>query len=94
MTPLPNDRKLKVQCKHCGNIRTGNRPRGLCWTCYYTPSVRESYPPEKSAAEIKHESPEAPCPYPPKSPERLAYLEARAKDGLGLFHPGDRGGPY
>ena len=30
-------------CRHCR--RSGvNRPRGLCWTCYYTPGVRELYP--------------------------------------------------
>ena len=39
-----NDRKQRVNCQHCGKVRTGNRPRGLCWTCYYTPTVRDLYP--------------------------------------------------
>lgn len=31
-------------CRHC-HQRDVNCPRGLCWTCYYTPGVREQYPP-------------------------------------------------
>lgn len=30
-------------CRHCGE-RKVNRPRGLCWGCYYTPGVKEKYP--------------------------------------------------
>lgn len=30
-------------CRHC-NCRKVNRPRGLCWHCYYTPGVRALYP--------------------------------------------------
>ena len=30
-------------CRHC-NRRPSNRPRGLCWTCYYTPGLRDQYP--------------------------------------------------
>lgn len=29
-------------CRHC-NCRKVNRPRGLCWRCYYTPAVRAMY---------------------------------------------------
>ena len=27
-------------CRHCTQSKV-NRPRGLCWSCYYTPGVRE-----------------------------------------------------
>ena len=30
-------------CRHCKRVQS-NRPRGLCWSCYYTPGVREKYP--------------------------------------------------
>jgi hypothetical protein len=30
-------------CRHCGRARV-NRPRGLCWTCYHLPGVRDLYP--------------------------------------------------
>lgn len=30
-------------CRHC-NRKKASRPRGLCWSCYYTPGVRERYP--------------------------------------------------
>lgn len=30
-------------CAHCRR-RPGDRPRGLCSTCYYTPAVRALYP--------------------------------------------------
>ncbi len=29
-------------CRHCTKGRV-NRPAGLCWSCYYTPGVREMY---------------------------------------------------
>ena len=30
-------------CRHCTKSKV-NRPRGLCWSCYYTPGVKELYP--------------------------------------------------
>jgi hypothetical protein len=30
-------------CRHC-NKHPVNRPRGLCWKCFYTPGVRALYP--------------------------------------------------
>ena len=29
-------------CRHCTKSKV-NRPRGLCWSCYYTPGVKEQY---------------------------------------------------
>ena len=47
-------------CRHCSQPKV-NRPRGLCWSCYYTPGVKELYPPtskyaptgEPTAAEVE-----------------------------------------
>lgn len=46
-------------CRHCRRCAV-NRPRGLCWTCYYTPGVKEQYPftsrfAPKSTADDYHE---------------------------------------
>ena len=30
-------------CRHCSKCKV-NRPRGLCWSCYYTPGVKEQFP--------------------------------------------------
>jgi hypothetical protein len=35
-------------CRHCVK-RKANRPRGMCWACYYTPGVREMYEPQSAA---------------------------------------------
>lgn len=32
-----------MKCRHCNRPKV-NRPRGLCWTCYKSRSVREQYP--------------------------------------------------
>lgn len=40
---MPGKNRYPVApCVHCGKKRP-NRPRGLCWQCYYTPGVRELY---------------------------------------------------
>lgn len=38
------DHNVKVICRHC-KARRISRPRGLCWTCYHVPGVREQYLP-------------------------------------------------
>lgn len=30
------------KCRHCG--KKANRPRGLCWNCYYDPAIGALYP--------------------------------------------------
>ena len=32
-----------MKCRHCHEGPV-NRPRGLCWSCYYRPGVRDLYP--------------------------------------------------
>lgn len=85
-------------CQHCqtNNI---NRPRGLCWTCYYTPGVREQYRTGKFArSEIGNHNnniePTDFCHANPGSAEKLAVMCGRAERGENLFHPDEpRGEP-
>lgn len=88
-----------VPCRHC-RLGKVTRPRGLCWVCYYAPGVRELYgPPRPETAKFAGRgTPDtagdrppaaAPTTAPPGTPEKLAVLEARAQDGVRLFHPAD-----
>lgn len=90
-----SDRREHVGCRHCGRTRTGNRPRGLCWTCYYTPTVRSQYPvdPKRVPSNDGYsnsEQPPEPSKLRPRSAEKIAYLRERAEQGLGLFHSSER----
>src|SRR5689334_9621561 len=84
-----------MMCRHCERVKS-NRPRGLCWSCYYTPGVREMYPSTSKfarrgvgdfngAARLAAQ----PTSAPPGSPEKVAILEQRARLGLSLWHPQD-----
>lgn len=92
--PPTNDRKEQVPCRHCGRMRTGNRPRGLCWTCYYTPSVRDLYPADArfagQAGRATDNRPAAACQYAPGSDAKIAVMGRRADSRLDLHHPDDR----
>lgn len=84
---------LTVLCRHCNRPRTGNRPRGLCWTCYYTPSVRDHYPPRADRVPVKNPSPPALADgvlLRPGSEEKIEYLGRKAVRGESLFHPDER----
>jgi len=86
------------RCQHCGRNKQ-NRPRGLCWTCYYIPGVRERYP------FVEHRGsrrgalggdfngrgpmPLEPTAAAPGTPEKMAVLRMRAAKGEQLFHPKD-----
>ncbi len=84
------------RCRRCGRGRV-NRPRGLCWKCFYTPGVRESYGPVDKYGRrgigigIGYRC--APLPIPtralPGTPEKLSVLESRAAAGECLWHPAD-----
>jgi hypothetical protein len=75
-----------------------NRPRGLCWTCYYTAGVKELYPPtskyaRRGVANFHHAAPmPEPTAAPPGTPEKVAVLAARAERGETMFHPDDATG--
>lgn len=82
-------------CRHCGQVKA-NRPRGLCWSCYYTPGVRAQYPSTSKFARRGLDdfngnvalSPE-PTQALPGSAEKVAILEERARLRQALWHPLD-----
>ncbi len=87
MTPLV--------CQHCGDPkRPVNRPRGLCWKCYYTPGVQDLYgakckvfaAPDSSLADS---APDPPTPEMLDIGERVAAYAKRAAAGLPLFTQGE-----
>ena len=80
-------------CKHCGRDKV-NRPRGLCWTCYYEPGVKDLYPGTSKFAYrgVGHQTaPIPPQPTPAKggTAEKVAVMAERVKAGFGLWHPAD-----
>lgn len=82
-------------CRHCNRVRS-NRPRGLCWSCYYKPGVRDQYPSTSKFARrgVKDFNgrvalPPAPTRALPGSPDKVAVLEQRARLGQALWHPDD-----
>ncbi|MGE3809161.1 MAG: hypothetical protein AB7K24_31235 [Gemmataceae bacterium] len=80
-------------CRHCGRVRS-NRPRGLCWSCYYAPGVREMFPSTSKFARrgVKDgfAAPAEPTSARPGSKEKVAVLAQRAGLGQQLWHPHDQ----
>jgi len=81
-------------CRNCQLVKS-NRPRGLCWSCYYTPGVREKFPSTSKFARRGvgngnkgSETPE-PTTALPGTPEKVKILEERARRGQCLWHPLD-----
>ncbi len=84
-----------MMCRHCQKVRS-NRPRGLCWSCYYTAGVRELYPStskfaRRGVGDFNGAARRAAMPTsaPPGSPEKVATLCERARLGVDLWHPLD-----
>lgn len=82
-------------CRHCQRVQA-NRPRGLCWSCYYKPGVRELYPStskfaRRGVGDFTGQSrlPLQPTDALPGSPEKVAVLEERARLRVSLWHPND-----
>jgi len=77
-------------CRHC-HTRKVQRARGLCSPCYYTPAIRDRYPP-KCVAKGPTAS-KAPLGEPtsahPGSEEKIAIMMERASKGQSVFHPLD-----
>jgi hypothetical protein len=82
-------------CRHCQRVQV-TRPRGMCWTCYYTPGLRERYPSTSKFA--RHgisdflgpgRRPTTPTRARPGSSEKVAILEQRARLRQELWHPSD-----
>ena len=91
--PAPEQRTI---CRHCRKAFV-NRPKNMCWSCYYTPGVRDLYP---STSLYAYRSPigqgcrnAPPPPWPtraePGTDEKLRVIEWRAKHGFALWHPRD-----
>lgn len=72
-----------------------NRPRGLCWNCYYTPGVKALYPSTSKYANrgVGNFAGGSREPVPtraePGTEEKLTEMEGRAARGESLFHPDD-----
>jgi hypothetical protein len=84
-----------MMCRHCNQVRA-NRPRGLCWSCYSKPGVRELYPSTSKYARRgvgnsngKIHLPAEPTSALPGTPEKVAVLEERVRLGVSLWHPLD-----
>lgn len=82
-------------CRHCQKTKA-NRPRGLCWSCYYTPGVRELFPSTSKFARRGVANfcgtappPEAPTDAAPGSEEKIRVLIDRAAKKQSLWHPSD-----
>lgn len=82
-------------CRHCGKHKP-NRPRGLCWSCYYRPGLREQYPStskyaRRGIADFNGRSLTPPMPTHalPGTAEKVAILEQRARMKVALWHPDD-----
>ncbi|MFO0881672.1 MAG: hypothetical protein U0840_30610 [Gemmataceae bacterium] len=82
-------------CRHCQKVRS-NRPRGLCWSCYYSPGVRDQYPStskyaRRGVSDFNGRATVAARPTRalPGSEEKVRVLEERARKGLALWHPED-----
>ena len=86
---------MKTLCRNCQTSKS-NRPRGLCWTCYYKPGVRDQFPSTSKFARRgigdyngKALLPPAPTRAMPGSPDKVRILEERARQRLSLWHPAD-----
>lgn len=84
-------------CRHCQKVKS-NRPRGLCWSCYYRPGVRDQYPStskyaRRGVGDFNGKTAQAAQPTDalPGTPEKVAVLAERARLGLSLWHPLDAG---
>src|ERR1700679_2635092 len=82
-------------CRHCNRTKP-NRPRGLCWSCYYTPGVRDLFPSTSKYARRgvgnlngSSRMPSGPTDAVPGTPEKVMVLAERARLGVSLWHPLD-----
>ncbi len=80
-------------CRHCDRFPV-RRPRGLCWSCYYKPGVRERYPPAAPTGRRglgfgDTRLPAEPTAAAPGSVEKIRVLMERVANGQELFHPDD-----
>ena len=79
-------------CRHCDRNPV-TRSRGLCWSCFYSPGVRERYPPDSKTNRGLGMSRKRlackPTDAIPGSPEKIRVLMERVARGEELFHEDD-----
>lgn len=87
---------MKPSCRHC-NAKPSCRPRGLCWTCFYTPAVRDLYPIKACEHNQRGSGNGMTAVILPPSPtatlvgteDRLRIYQERAEKMFALNHPAD-----
>jgi len=84
-----------MSCRHCREAVV-SRPRGLCWSCYYRPGVRDLYPSTSKYGRRgvgnfsgRGAPPSAPTDAKPGSEEKILVLMERARLKQSLWHPQD-----
>lgn len=82
-------------CRHC-QAKPVNRPRGLCWVCYYTAGVRDRYPPTGiqgvrgvSGGNVRVSPASFPTAALPGTAEKVDVMAIRARLKQDLWHPED-----
>lgn len=79
-------------CQHCDRNPV-QRSRGLCWSCFYSPGVRERYPPghryRRGIGTTRKRLPCEPTDAIPGTPEKIRVLMERVARGEELFHEED-----
>ena len=80
-------------CRHCRRAPV-SRSRGLCWTCFYLPGVRELYPDRRPVSRLpdangRYALPPEPTNARPGTPEKVEVLCRRARLRCSLWHPYD-----
>lgn len=84
----------KPLCRHCHYVKA-TRPRGLCWSCYQAPGIRQQHPVSRKNQYISGDFsgraplPSAPTSAMPGTPEKVAVMRERAAKKQSLWHPLD-----
>jgi hypothetical protein len=85
------------RCRHC-SVDPVSRPRGLCWTCYYTSDVRALYPSASKfgrrgngLGSAKANPTAFPTDAKPGSEAKVRVLMERMELRQDLWHPKDAG---
>lgn len=97
-SPVPCRARTQALCRHCrqpGKLRR----RGLCATCYYTPTIRHCYPDQSKFSRLQHSAeerfygglkkPRRPVVARPGTDEKIEELAERVRQRRSLWHPHD-----
>ena len=86
-----------MACLHSKKHKV-SRPRGLCWSCWNHPGVKEKYPVLSCLQNHRGvgnrgqncvRPPSVPTGHPPGSPGKVEEMARRAEEGRPLFVKGD-----